>query len=195
VKVSEEVLSRLNKRLVDGDPTATAEAIETLLGPLTEELTEKNSKRVDPHMLQDAAEDALLKYVKNPTMYRPSRLGLFGYLTMAAQGDLKNELAKLERRRKNEKPLKNVEVEDRRGNEEVEDPDLGSGLEKIFDDPRDLEIARLIADKERSTVRYAAVLGLSDRPAEEQRREVKREKDRVKKRMQRDGKRIIRPES
>ena len=50
---------------------------------------------------------------------------------------------------------------------------------------REREAVDLIIDGERRTEVYAHVIGLQDRPWQEQVREVKRAKDRLKKRMQR----------
>jgi hypothetical protein len=46
-------------------------------------------------------------------------------------------------------------------------------------------VLALLADGERSTAAFARVLGLTDSPEDEQRREVKRVKDRIKRRLQR----------
>jgi hypothetical protein len=50
---------------------------------------------------------------------------------------------------------------------------------------RDLAVLALLRDGERKTAAYARVLGIADRPIEEQRRIVKREKDRLQKRLAR----------
>jgi hypothetical protein len=51
----------------------------------------------------------------------------------------------------------------------------------------DRRVLRLMVDGERRTAVFAAVLGLDGQPAEAQRREVKRAKDRIKKRLERAG--------
>jgi hypothetical protein len=62
-------------------------------------------------------------------------------------------------------------------------------LKALFVDPNDRAAARLVLDEERSTQRYARLWGLESLPADDQRREVKRRKDRIKKVLERHGKR------
>ena len=63
-------------------------------------------------------------------------------------------------------------------------------IDELFDDPKDRRMVELILDGERSTEAFAAVLGLESLPIEQQRSEVKRNKDRLKKRLRDYGKRI-----
>jgi hypothetical protein len=53
--------------------------------------------------------------------------------------------------------------------------------------PSEQSVLDLLLSGERSTAAYAAVLGLAERPADEQAREVKRVKDRIKKRLEREA--------
>jgi hypothetical protein len=48
-------------------------------------------------------------------------------------------------------------------------------------------VLALMLDGERSSAAYAQVLGITGLPAAEQEREVKRAKDRIKKRLEREG--------
>jgi 3-dehydroquinate synthase class II len=58
---------------------------------------------------------------------------------------------------------------------------LTTELKKHFDSERDIEMANLILSKERDTSAYAEILGISHLQFEEQQQEVKRNKDRIKK--------------
>jgi hypothetical protein len=54
-------------------------------------------------------------------------------------------------------------------------------VEKFIADPMDLQVAGLMVAGIRDTSEYATVMGILDRPVIEQRKLVKRAKDRVKK--------------
>ena len=60
-------------------------------------------------------------------------------------------------------------------------------LADLFEESADREAASLILENVRATERFAAVYGLTDRPIAEQRKLVKRHKDRLKKVLQRHG--------
>jgi hypothetical protein len=120
---------------------------------------------------------------------------------MSAQADLVNLQRKAERRHKRERPLKLVEERAVGGNMETGEPNgqvaemdsrmqaerVDRVLDNVFPDPVDRRLAALVLDEERRTGPYATVLGIQDAPLEEQRRTVKRQKDRIKKRLSRLG--------
>lgn len=189
--------SKIHERLLAGDVTAPAELAEGLIGPLLQRLTKKYPKLRDPDLLYDAVTDALMNYIKRPTQFDPVKRGLMGFLVMAAEGDLLNALAKDKRRRQKEIPLEDVELRVAAGNSEVEEGNsetepkrrkLREELPQIFGDPKDLALVELIIAGERATVAFVKVLELQHLPADQQRREVKRHKDRLKKRLERYGK-------
>ena len=147
----------------------------------------------------DSVVEALMSYVKRPTQFDPEKRGLRGFLTMAADGDLLNALAKRKRRREKEVLLPDVEVEALRGKKNIDGQDPESQLDAkrmrwevagLFEDPKDRDVVELILDGERSTEAFVEILRLDGLPIEEQRREVKRHKDRIKKRLERYGKSI-----
>jgi RNA polymerase sigma-70 factor (ECF subfamily) len=123
---------------------------------------------------------------------------------MSARGDLINALAVVKRRRQRERSLDVVELPLERRNKAsmtrepsatLEDyviSDLTSQrmiarIHQAAETPQDVMVLQLMIDGERSTDRYAEVLGLQDLSADQRRREVKRHKDRLKKRMERLG--------
>ena len=190
---------QIHERLVLKDPSASAELVETILDPLIEKLRKKYPRLHDQDLLIDAVTDALVSYIKRPEQYNPEKRGLLGYLTMAAEGDLKNALAKQKRRRKKEIFLGDVEVRALSGNKEMHGNNFLNELiasqtyeeiYKLFEDSRDLKMVELILSGERSTSVFVEILGIKNQSVEEQQREVKRHKDRIKKRLKRYGERI-----
>lgn len=187
----------IHERLLAEDVTAPAELAEALLEPLLQWLSKKYPKLSDPDLLYDAVTDALISYIKHPAQFDPTRRSLMGFLVMAAEGDLRNALAKEKRRRQRETSLEVVELGVAGGNigvevgnseTESEREKLRQALPRIFEDPKDLAIVELIISGERTTAAFVEVLQLRHLPVEQQRREVKRHKDRLKKRLERYGK-------
>jgi RNA polymerase sigma-70 factor (ECF subfamily) len=193
---SEEWYRQIHGRLLAGDPVASTELAEAAWKPLVEKLEKTHPLLKHSDFLRDAASDALISYIKHPTQFDPGKRGLFGFLVMAAEGDLRNALAKTIRRKRREIPLADVELASAGGKERVEAPGTDVRLEaerlrgkirELFKDPRDREALELLIDGERSTRAFARVWGLEGLPTKEQAREVKRHKDRVKKMLQRYG--------
>jgi RNA polymerase sigma-70 factor, ECF subfamily len=187
----------IHERLLAEDVTAPAELAEILLEPLLQRLAQKYPQLPDPDLLYDAVTDALMSYIKRPAQFNPAKRTLIGFLVMAAEGDLRNALAKVKRRRQKEIPLKDVELKVAAGNSKIEagnsstEPErekLRQALPMIFEDPKDLAMVELMMSGERTTEAFAEVLKLQHLPLEQQRREVKRHKDRLKKRLERYGK-------
>lgn len=198
----------IHERLLNNDHTASSELAEAVLDQIITSLHRANPSLRDPDILQTAAIDAVLSYIKRPQQYDPAKRGLFGYLVMSAQGDLKNALAALRRRQEREVPFDSVELSQIARNmeltEDTEDgvrsssdslvPDVQNSeelrsllkdLTAIFDSPVDMEMAKLILQGERDTAAFAKVLGIDGSNIDEQRKEVKRQKDRIKKRIER----------
>jgi RNA polymerase sigma-70 factor (ECF subfamily) len=155
----------------------------------------------DPHWVHDAVVDALLNYVQHPEKYSPVRGKLSAYLFMSARGDLLNRLEREGRRRKKEIPLEDVELHPIMRNILVEEENTGDqipygmsisglteALNQVIKDQVDKELLDLIIDGERKTECYSKILGISHLPIDEQRKQVKRAKDRLTKRLRRLGK-------
>jgi RNA polymerase sigma-70 factor (ECF subfamily) len=184
----------IHERLMRGDPVASAELAEALLAPLIRKLWQKYPGVPDPHLVDEAVVTAMMSYLKQPDRFDPTRSSLFRYLLLAAHRDLLNEMEKRKRRR--DKEAMAVELARRRGNKTMEGAGSDWRLARVEDanrnlslfvDTRDRAVARLILENERSTAAFAALLGLDSLPLDEQRREVKRHKDRIKKRWERKG--------
>jgi hypothetical protein len=67
------------------------------------------------------------------------------------------------------------------------DSNLAGRLSKLFESEIDIKIAELVCAKVRSTVQFAAILGISEAPVVEQKKVVKRHKDRIKLKLKRAG--------
>lgn len=190
---SEEWYRTIHERLLALDPVASTELADAVWTPLVKELRKRHPRLNPSDLLLDAAADAVMNYIKRPRQFDPDRRGLFDYLVMSAEGDLRNALAKASRRKRVEISVDDVELFSVVGKESLEKSETGGRVTQevreriamIFRDPRDREALELIFDGERSTAVFARVWGLRNLSAKEQALEVKRQKDRVKKMLQR----------
>lgn len=192
----------LHQRLVDRDPTAPDDFADTFLEPLINWLAEHN-RGIHPDLVNEAAEEAILAVIRNPGSYRPRDSCLEPYLRMSAQADLRNALSRETAHRSRNERLDVVELSAEGGKYtgREDDPSLGLMIEEelailaedVPDSVRegltDVEarVLELMLRRERRTDIYADACGVADRPAEERRRFVKRMKDRLQKRIERQG--------
>lgn len=174
-------------RLVGEDPTASADLYKAIFSPLVGWLRVKG-RTTDKELIRDAATDALVDYIKHPDKWRPEKGTLVSYICMAADRDLLNALEKVQRIRKHEVLIADVEDEgfDRNVPPEDEVPadsisSLLSALERQVTSETDRRFLTFILKGERSTDKFAEVLGIQDLPKEEKARTVKQHKDRLKK--------------
>lgn len=194
----------LHRRLVEGDPIAPSELVETYMDELLRRVGAKARVTRNDVFIHDAVTDALLAYAQQPTKYNPAKSGLLTYLTMSAHGDYLNMMERERRLSSREFPLEDVEhrppgrnnwleaVEDivveREGSITPEEKALlWRRVFEQFPDPTDRRLLGLLLDGERKTAAYSAVLGILDSDQDEQRRVVKRHKDRLTKRLVRLG--------
>ncbi len=192
--------NEIHQRLLAGDVVAPPEVVDAYLEPLVNGLKRRFPSLSDPHLIDDAATDALLNYLEHPHRFDPEKGRLLGYLRLSAHRDLLNMLQKERRRRQREDRLRQhlrrepVELQTASGNRKRGDdtsPDPVQALkQRVFEavtDPRDRHLLALILDGERKTAIYAEILGIQGQDREHQRRLVKRHKDRLKKRLVRLG--------
>jgi hypothetical protein len=192
----------LHQRLVDEDVTAPVDLMTVFLEPLIAWLRRHNDTSVPDEFCVDAAEDALMNLAKTPRSFDPARgKRLWAYLQMSAQGDLRNALQQESRRRRKEKSLEAVELagEDGKYLGREDDPALSlqireeseQAIQQVVGPVRDgLSEAEsrafdLLLEGERKTAAFAAAMGIEHLPKEEQEAEVKRTKDKLKKRIER----------
>lgn len=192
------------ERLLADDPTASSDLALGYLNPLSNWLIRRNP-RVEPHICAEAAENAILTLIKNPSTYKPERLTLSAYLRLSASGDLKNLLQAERRHSSRRANLDAVELSPAmRKYLWDEDADPALLVERPLDDvaenrqpvavppsvrdkltSEEMKVLELMQLGERKTEAYVVALGIADQSVEEQRREVKRLKDRLKKRLER----------
>lgn len=171
--------------------------------PLVEWLRERN-RRLDNGLLEEAAEQAITALIADPRTYNPERCDLFGYLRLAAAGDLKNLLRKEGRHHRHRKPWNVVEKAEADGNGfgEIEGPPalLQQAEEALAADEflrtcssgwtaEEKQVLELMRCGETTTEALARVLGIEDLPFAEQQETANRVKDRLLKRLQREGSR------
>jgi DNA-directed RNA polymerase specialized sigma24 family protein len=191
----------LHRRLCGHDPTAPADVCQAYLVPLVSWFQAK-FPGFDPHFRETAAGQALCDYVKDPTNFHPKRLDLAAYLRMAARGDLFNLYRQEQRHHRRRVALSAVELSKVAGNipeagddpadrldRQVEAERTETILESLLEGftPEERRVAELMRAGERATPVFAAALGQGHLPIAEQKRAVKRVKDRIKKRLERGG--------
>jgi hypothetical protein len=194
---------KFHKRLLEGDITVTAEIANVYFEQLVKILFRKYPQLDDPHFVPTAVEDALLSYFKRPEQFDPEKgKSLFNYLLMSATGDLKNLLQKhkthIGKLVHDESSEESVElslyeaeynVKDEEVDSEVpiewQNASIGIQLAELLPNIVDQKIVLLMMEGKRATHLFAEILGILDLPSNEQRKIVKRNKDRIKKTIQR----------
>jgi RNA polymerase sigma factor (sigma-70 family) len=180
-----------HRSLCDGEASSPSDFAVAYTDLLYAWLRRKNPG-VDEDWCQDAAHRAILSLIHRPASYDPARSDLAAYLRMSAQGDLRN-IRRAERRQlRGLVFVKNVEeVADDGKYLEKTDDDKARRAAALLDAVRetltepDRRCLDLMRAGERGTAAFAAAAGFSHLPPDEQKREVKRVKDRIKKRIQR----------
>lgn len=180
-----------HRRLVDGDPTASAELYKAIFLPLVGWLYVKRRTR-DKELIRDAATDSIVDYIKRPDRWKARSSTLVSYLCMSADRDLLNALEKTNRRRKHE--VLSADVEDEGFDRNVVPVDEGASdalntllpaLDRQVTSETDRRFLALMLKGERSTDRFAELLGIQNLSKQGKARTVKQHKDRLKKVMER----------
>lgn len=178
--------------LIGGDPLAPSQFAEAYLEPLIAFLRAVH-RQVDDHTRQEAAERAIISLCKSPNRFDPARGDLVAYLTMSATGDLRNLLSSETRHHEKRENWDSVELDVAAGKSDdggadsdslsFDLPALAAVISCLSNEER--AALELMREGERSTARFAAVLGLVASTPHEQVAEVKRVKDRIKQRLKR----------
>jgi len=191
-------LLAFHRRLCDGDRTASDEFAALILGPLVEQVARRYPRTYD-QIIWDGVSEAFLDYCARPHQFDERRgVPLDRFLHMASWRNVANTLRDNRRRRAREE-----EVARAYATSPVElDPVVGNLLQQeesaqlhqqeddfmnLLRDPNDRQILALRLQGERRTEAFAAILGISHLPVEDQRRAVKRAKDRIDKILHRKG--------
>ncbi len=152
--------------------------------------------------ISDAITTAWLEYTDRPERYKPEGQSLRNFLYTRAKSRLKD----MRRKVRKELDFENsddefVEVSREftdnivEGSSKLEDrvldcivnDELWQKIQELVPDEQDLKIVRLMLDDVRETSAYVTLLKIGHLPENEQRKQVKRVKDRLKKRLQRAG--------
>jgi len=190
-----EQLLILHQRLVEGDRTASEEICNLLLMSLIKEV-KKKYPRTDEHIISDGSVDAILEYCEKPQTF-DATLGipLERFLKLAATRNVQNFIRGEERRKAREEKYgkrtleTSVELDVAAGNIITEEilarMQEMKAILNILDDPLDKKIKELSLQGERRTEVFAEILGITHLSKEQQKREVKRAKDRIDKKIRR----------
>lgn len=165
-----------------------------------------NAFRRDETLIYEAVNEAFQGYYRNPLTFCPERNSLFNFLLVAADRDLIN-IFQREKKHSNRKNVpEDVELEEHFWNTIIKPSDstddtiqiketltaVQNLLERFFPNDKDVTLAWMVLASERDTETYSEVLKLEKLTMHEQRHEVKKHKDRIKKVLERNdvGKRI-----
>jgi RNA polymerase sigma-70 factor, ECF subfamily len=183
--------SQVHSRLASGDVTAPAELYKALFAPLVGWLASKR-RAVERDLLLDAATDALVAYLKRPQAWDEAKSTLVSYICMVADRDLLNLMEKARRRQRYEVLKSDVEDAQQDRNVVLDDNETKQSLQEAvaalhnnIKSKQDLEFVAMMLSGERSTEKFAVLLGLGNETAEKKARLVKQHKDRLKKVLQR----------
>jgi hypothetical protein len=182
----------LHRRLLEGgDPTAGSETVEAFLPRLASALKNRFPGISDPHLITTVATDSVLSFLHHPEVFDQSRSSLIGYLYMDAYRNLQNILTDRQKSVELYHPdpeysVNALESPDQPDQQLLEESSpILLAVYSLVEDPRDRELVTLMMERVRETEEYSRVLGILDRPAEEQAAVVKRHKDRLKAQLKR----------
>ena len=191
----------LHLRLVAGDPLASSECVVRWLPSLVRRLSTAFSWLAarDEQFVMEAALEALMDYTMNPTKYDPGRASLGSYLFMAAKNDLKNALRRDLKQSRGASSIHLVEESLAGGNVNFEERAIARADAQVAWElvkgeltvPLDRRLLSLMLQGERTTEAYGEVLAILHLPEQEQKHIVKRHKDRISRRLERLGEKIL----
>ena len=192
-------LPRLHRALLRRDPKAPDRFADACL-PRLRSLLKARHAFLPPDLAEDAATDAVLFLLETPERYQPERGSLLNFLLLIATSKLRDRWRKAKREGvdfvggienvelrlvETNYYREGVEQSDRRDPDALP-PEMEAELRALLPDPIDRKIADLIMETGRGDVaEYAAVLGIAHLPEGERAAIVKRNRDRVMKKLQR----------
>ncbi len=191
-------LLAIHRRLRDGDRMASDELAELVLDHLVEWVA-RRYPHTDEQIIWDGVSEAFLDYCARPHQFDERHgVPLDRFLHMASWRNVANTLRNNRRRQAHEEKVARtsatlpVELDPVVENllQQEESAQLQQQEEDFMDllqDPKDRQILALRLQGERRTEAFAAILGISHLPVEDQRRQVKRAKDRIDKILRRKG--------
>ena len=188
----------LHFHLRDQNPAAVADLCRAYLCPLIAWLAARFAG-VDPHHRETAVHDALMAYVKKPETYDP-RVGIWrptcgwrrggtwqtfsSARASATKVAWRGPLSKIGRRSGTYQGRRSLSLELERDEEARQWQAFLDGVAENFT-PEERCVLDLMLEGERKTTVYSKALRMEGLSAAEQEREVKKAKDRIKKRLER----------
>lgn len=176
-------------RQLVADPTTFGPFSELVLDPLAAAMA-RQFPTTDPDEAFSAAVDTLMWFSLNATRYDLARSSLPAYLRMVARGRMLNRRDAERRHREGKIPWDAIEHDVSDRNDPVDDdrpsfdsPALRDAIAALSD--ADRQVVEMMKEGERRTAAFAEVLGFTALPPDEQEREVKKAKDRIKARLKR----------
>ena len=186
--------------LNEDSPTAFAQLSEIALPHLVTFL-QHEFRQIETHLQETAAIDSLLTYHAAPQKFDPDKLTLFAYLRMAARHDLLNAIDRSNRQRRplldiDEPAIQNQLITEPNSDTDHllldqwlgDDDSTNETMLHQFEatlDTTDRQLFLLMLNGVRETAPYAEIMQLELLPVSKQRREVKRAKDRLTKKLTR----------
>lgn len=189
----------LQRALLSGDPTTTRDLYNQFSGPLYVLLKHRYTA-LPQEAVKDAVHDALLALILHPERFDSKQGTLLNYLVRIGANKLSDQVRAYRRRSREVAMGGAVELEELEANAFSEGkggrqdllaevpflpPEVEALLETILPEPRDRRIWELICEGRTAVAEFAVVLEITHLSDEEQRREVKRHRDRVQKRVRR----------
>lgn len=192
-----DALLALHARLLSGDRVASEALARCLLPHLIADVG-RAFPRADEQLVADGVTDALLDYAERPAQVDTGRgVPLDRFLAVASRRNVDN-LLRGERRRKarerevgSRKREADVAQDPAAGNTRQEDLEAIAARRAAMDaalaSSTDREVLGLILDGVKDTAKFARVMRLSHLPPPEQRKAVRRHKDRITRFLRRKG--------
>ncbi len=175
----------LHQAVLAGDKVAQSLVAEVYM-EYVKRVLKSLRPEVDDELLTDATTDAIMNYVRHPERFDPSKRSLASYLVMSAKGDLLNELEKRNNRRRREILDYDGELKPNGRNDPIEgnDTELWDEIRRNFS-ARDFTAVRMILGGVKSYAEYARIWNIDSSDPLEMRREVKRRKTQIKRKLAR----------
>jgi hypothetical protein len=194
-----------HQRILRNDAIAFAELSELALPHLVSFL-KATFPQSESALTEMVAIDCLLAYQARPNQYDPSQLTLFAYFRMAARRDVLNAIDKKTRHEQRLFDIDDPAIQSQLPEQDIIGETFDEWLQdythlsrqEILDafeaelEATDRQLLSLMLNGVRDTGAYAEVMGIADQTLSVQRREVKRAKDRLTKKLQRFGQRLDR---
>jgi hypothetical protein len=100
---SDDFDQKIHQRLLENDPTASADLVRVYLNPVMHYLESQFPEVQDKALIREATLEAMLNYIKNPSTFKEEKKTLPNYLKMSAKGDLRNARNKEKKTKENYK--------------------------------------------------------------------------------------------